>query len=247
MLMFGTNHQPPGTAAMPITCNRLSLLAVTVALLCGCSSPEGAIELGPPYDRVEAVTAKRLMPLPKRSGVVRVVDQAGRASEVSAWTQPEGPGTWRTSIEGFWTLTLVREASGAVSVMREVEHPENRYVDYSPPLAMMPGELKMGQAVERESRVAVYDLDSGVLQSSGPCRATYELLGSKRVDSGGGELTVYVVRTRREFDLPLVKVVMELVTGYEPGVGPVAQKVRRDVVLLGLIPVRREHRVDRLR
>lgn len=253
------------------------VLVVLVMVGAGCASSGPAfivdVSLAPPYDRAEAVSAKALMPMPQRSGVVTVRDRDGQTLEVVDRTEVTGPGRWRASVAGFWTVDLVRETSGAVSIVREDELADNRRVVYDPPLPMLPAVLEMDHPVEHVSAVKLYDLNSGVLQTTGQCTATYRLLGTRRIrlgrsadsqsagdlagdpendpgdnpGAGGEAMTVYVVQTDRRFDLPLVKVQMRLLAGYAPGLGPVVQEMRRDIWLLGLIPIKVEHRVVRVR
>lgn len=150
-------------------------------------------------------------------------------------------------VAGFWLVDVIREASGDVSILREVEQPESRRVEYDPPLPMLPAKLTAGEPVERASDVRLYDHESGALQATGGCKAVYTLLGTKRIDTPDGPVTAYIVKTQRRYRLPLVRVDMYLLSAYEPGRGPIAGVTRRDVWLLGLLPVSRQESVVRVR
>ncbi len=102
---------------------------------------------------------------------------------------PEGAvsrGVWRMSVGGWWVVDVTNDASGAVVILQEVEEMEARRVVYDPPLPMLPGELRMGEPIERSSNVSIYNNDSGALESTGTCTATYTLLGTKPLPPAPG-------------------------------------------------------------
>ncbi len=208
------------------------------------------------------------LPIPNReSGVVRVTDNEGLEHEVGRSTQPVGPGerpwkenppatdiypgagaeVWRMSVAGFWVVDVMREPTGGVSILREVESAESRRVEYDPPLPLLPASLTIDSPVEYVGQVRVYDHNSGALQSRGTCTATYRLLGSKQIALPGREVRAAMVQTVRRLDLPLVQVDIHILAAYVPGEGSVAWQTRRDIKLLGVVPVTREHRVVRVR
>jgi len=223
--------------------------------------------LSGPYEVVDIARAEVLMPLPVPQGQVRVTDYQGVAHEKTDQTKALGEGTWRMRVPGFWVVDVVREADGEISILREVELGESRRVEYDPPLAMLPSALVMGEPTQRVSVVRLYDHDSGQLQASGTCTAVYRLLGTKPLalpgelswdtsmdtsggasgGKSGGSVTAYIVQTDRRFDLPWVKVDMQILSGYVPGEGAVAGWTRRDMKLLGVLPVSREESVVRVR
>jgi len=243
------------------TCTRLILIAAATALLTGCHTTPTPTSLGPPYEPARAARAAELLPLQamakRRAGRVRVTDQQGVGHEVTSSTQRMSPRArrgnrpgaegWRLSEAGFWTVDVVRETSGDVSILREVEQLESRRVEYDPPLPLLPAELQMDQPIQRVSRVRVYDQANGVLQSAGECTAVYRLLGSKKIVLPGQTVRASIVRTDRRFDLRWVKVDMRILTAYVPGQGAVAWRTRRDIRLLGVLPVTREESVVRVK
>jgi len=248
------------------------LVTAVLALFTGCSAPWTPTSLAPPYEPTGAVRAEDLMPLPMPNGgpgMVQVTDAQGERHRVVNTAEPAvtgalsgettGAGAWRMRVAGFWAVDVVREASGEVTILREVELAESRRVDYDPPLALLPADLTMDDPVVRVSGVRVYDHENGTLQATGTCTATYRLLGTQQLalpggttggtsgGTSGGKVMATVVQTDRRYDLPWVTVDMHILSGYEPGRGLVARVIRRDMRLLGLLPVRREQSIVRVR
>ncbi len=233
------------------------LYVAVLFILTGCNTSPTHLSLGPPYELAEAARAEVLMPLPIPAGVVRVTDDQGEEHDQPDRTGPmdrgeqlgDHPGerAWRMSVAGFWVVDVVREPTGGVSILREIELAESRRVEYDPPLPLLPASLTMGLPVEFVSRARVYDHDSGALLSAGDCTAVYRLLGSKQIELPGRTVRVSIVRTDRRFDLPWVKVDMQIISAYVPGEGTVAWVTKREIRLLGLLPVTRENRAVRVR
>jgi hypothetical protein len=227
--------------------------------------------LAPPYEApggAGVAKAVVLLPLGERAGRVVVTD-AGEVHQAANRTEaippPEAtagvdvlpgdellpedenlPGAgvvWRMSVGGWWVVDVVADAGGGVLILSEVEEAEARRVVYDPPMPMLPAELWMGRPIEFTSNVGVYNHETGVLESTGTCTATYRLLGKKTLSPGGllpGDApaeVAYIVRVDRQYKLPLVVVDMKIITAYAPGQGPIAAKTVRIVRLLGLIPV----------
>jgi hypothetical protein len=229
---------------------RLIFLAAVLALLGGCGTAATHTSLGPPYTPAERASADDLMPLPRPdrgTAVVRVTDHKGEQHDQPDTIDPIGPGRWRMQVAGFWIVDVKREPDGTVSILREVELDEARRVEYDPPLPLLPASLTFDNPIEHITEARVYDHDNGTLQSQGTCTAVYRLLGSKIISLPGAEVNAIILQTDRRFDLPWVQVDLHILAAYVPGEGVVAWQTRRDIRLLGLLPISREQRVVRVR
>jgi hypothetical protein len=215
------------------------LLATLAALLTGCASDTSAL-LEPPYGSIELARAAELMPLREQVQVVTVTED-GTPQPARDRMAVTGEDVWRRSVAGFWIVDLTREADGTVVILQEVETEEARQVVYEPPLPLIPAELRMGEPVEVERGVLLYNHENGILEATGTVTATYTLLGTR--PSPDGDLTV--IQTDRRFRMPLVIVDMKLLNAYAPDQGPVAGRTVRVVRLLGLLPVMHVQLIER--
>ncbi len=210
------------------------------------------------------------------SGRVRVTDSKGVEHEVNSATKPlthpekkpgsrpaatQGSGatlgttpgagavaeTWRMSVAGFWIVDVTHEPTGDISILQEVELSESRRVEYDPPLPLLPATLTMDLPIEVVTQARVYDHDNNTLQSQGTCTTVYRLLGNKQITLPNRKVNAVIIQTDRLFDLPWVQVDIHILAAYVPGEGTVAWRTRRDIRILGVLPVSREERVVRVR
>ncbi len=154
---------------------------------------------------------------------------------------------WRMQVANFWIVDLIREPTGTVSILSETELIDARRVEYDPPMPMLPATLTMNQPSKHTSRVRIYNHDTGTLLSTGECTAVITLLGTKQISTPLGPATATLIQTQRQYKLPLVRVDMHILSAYVPAQGPIAGLTRRNIKLLGLLPISREERMMRVK
>ncbi len=224
------------------------MLALCLAWLTGCSGALTRAGLGPPYQPISEVRADELMPLAvlnREPGVVRVSGNDGEEEKPDS-SEAIAPDTWRMRVADYWVVDVVRGQGGAVSALSETDLHEGQRVAYVDPLPMLPETLRFGEPLQSATQIHVYNHGSDALLTSGQCKQTITLLGTRPINTPRGKATATLIQTRRQYKFPLVRVDIDILTAYVPGRGHVAAINRRVIRFLGLVPITLEQHVTRI-
>ncbi len=228
------------------------VFAVVIGLwaLAGCQrvwkeDPANALGKG---ELVEPVASPHdivaLFPLRADKGRFQIVE-GDDDGYVFGWRlEPVGQG-WVFTYEGYQQVWLRAEADGALRIVREDDLDEEVQVTYEPALLMLPTKLEIGEAISETVTMTVRSLDGSQLRSVGTCINTVTLLGVQTVSTPAGAFEAVIVETRRQVQLPIARVEVQIISAFVPGRGQVAERVVQKVRALGLFDTE-EVREERL-
>jgi len=99
---------------------------------------------------------------------------------------------------------------------------------------VMPGKLEPGKSISHESKMLIKYRDTGKVRDRGICRVEIKLLGKQTVEINKDEIDAVVVQTVRYIKLKWADVVVTMTEAYQPNYGLIAQRVERQIRVMGV-------------
>ncbi len=174
-----------------------------------------------------------LFPLRRDKGRFQIVEGDDDGYAFAWQLEPAGQG-WVYTYEGYQQVWILQDEAGALRIVREDDLDEDVQVTYEPAVLMLPAKLETGFSESETVTMTVRSLDGTQLRSVGTCINTVTVLGKQSVSTPAGQFEAVMVETRRQVQLPIARVEVQIISAFVPGRGQVAERVVQKVRALGL-------------
>lgn len=187
------------------------------------------------FRKSDTITADQLMPLVSRAATFRYELGDDAEETIGYYMTAAEDGAWYSTFENLTSMQLRRGEDGALLVEGVADYQRGRFIQYSPPMRLLPPSMSHNTVVVRQTRMLIRKKPDGKIKDTLDCQYKVQLLGLQRVPIGDGERDAYIVRVDRTINPGRRETTDTTWLGFEPTYGLVAQRYEKHARVLGVI------------
>lgn len=227
------------------------VLSYLVTVLVGCRSIT-THDLGTLFEATSLpvtgpVHARDILRLLPTSGTFMVTVNSGPSLRMSYKLVSQDGRLWIETLGQMRITYMQVSPGGGIEILEERALLEGVRVEYQPALPVLPARLEPGKPLQAVSQMTVLNLKDGQVREKGHVTYTVELVGRQWTWTPMGPVNCYILNMKRQVQLRMATSTVTVQGAYAPNQGLIGEREIRDTRVLGLIPVRREQQLRRVR
>ncbi len=192
------------------------------------------------------ISADELLPLKTARGVYLVKEGPETGREIPFSLEQTG-SRWLLTKEGLTWHELQRDAHGNILILRETDLLENRQVEYSPPIVLLPAVVHDNTSLTGKTRITIKNAQTGTVTYRGECIWNLTFAGIESSETPLGTFMTYHFQVKHQIALPLAHASLTIDFGYAIGKGMVVTAVDQVTRAFGLFSNRTTWRLEQAR
>ncbi|MCE9618531.1 MAG: hypothetical protein K8R92_01315 [Planctomycetes bacterium] len=183
-----------------------------------------------------SVEAKDLYPAAEGTSLWRVESGADEGDVIEMKVSRAADGAWSIEEPGQRVTRLQWNEDGSCAMHGVDSLTERTRSVFDPPLPMCPTRLTSASPFESSSAMRVESTDTGKERDRGPAARTLTIEGKANITTELGTFDCTVVTMQFTAALRHAAVERSVTIWSAQGIGPIAERTREKVVVLGLFP-----------